>query len=251
VPPASDLGRSWEVKIAAIPSALDNDPAARMTAVLVVSDGLVLGVNVESHPPSEPDEIAALLEREIMAAAGNAGCMPDRVSVRHVSLVEPLARALTTRGIVVEHAEKLPGIDDALQSLLAHLGGGITPLHLLHSSTSMNWMTNRMSRCSCSSQQVQTARRSNQSRCDPPPRGNGHSSRTDAPVGDDAECDVREHFAARRDSAGTPGEMIQTNAEAGQLSANLGSTPPGIPKCGTIAGSSRVGGMTKFSETRE
>ena len=133
LPPASDLGRSWEVEIAPIPGALDDDPAARMTAVLVVSDGLVLGVNVESHPPAEPDDIAALLEREIMSAAGNAGCMPDRVSVRHASLVEPLARAFATRGIVVEHAKKLPGIDDALRSLLAHVGGGIMPLHMLHS----------------------------------------------------------------------------------------------------------------------
>lgn len=85
-----------------MPGVFDNDPAARPVMILVVADDMVRSCVVENRPSEEPDALALLLARDVVAAVGQAGTTPSHVSIRHESLVEPLARALDAHGIGVQ-----------------------------------------------------------------------------------------------------------------------------------------------------
>ena len=131
LPPASNLNRAWEVDIAPVPATFADDAAARPSAILVVAPPFVIGSEVVNRPSAEPDELAELLARQVLAAMENTGATPTHVSIRHPALIEPLERSLGPHGIDVMLHGELPGVNDALQNLLAHVYGGIVPLHLL------------------------------------------------------------------------------------------------------------------------
>jgi hypothetical protein len=131
LPPAAELNRAWELDIAPVPATFADDRAARPAAILVCAPPFVLGCEVVSRPPAEPAELAELLARQVLATAENTGATPAHVSIRHRTLIDPLARALVPHGISVFLETELPGVADVLQSLLAHVYGGIVPLNQL------------------------------------------------------------------------------------------------------------------------
>ena len=133
LPAAATLNRAWEVDIAPVPGSVNDDPAARLATVLVVAPPFVLACNTENRPSAEPDALAQLIAREVMAAAENAGVTPAHVSIRHQTLVAPLTSALSRQGIGVMLKQELPAVADAIKSLLAHIYGGVVPLNLLRS----------------------------------------------------------------------------------------------------------------------
>ena len=131
LPPASQLNRAWELDIAPVPATFADDPAARPAAILVVAPPFVIGSEVVSRPSAEPVELAELLAHQVLDAVARHGAMPKHVSIRHAALIEPLGRFLVPHGIGVLLEGELPGVNEALQSLLAHVYGGIVPLHRL------------------------------------------------------------------------------------------------------------------------
>ncbi|MHB1095221.1 MAG: YecA family protein [Gemmatimonadaceae bacterium] len=131
LPAPSQLSRAWEIDIVPIPAAFEDDATARPAAILVVAPPFVVHSEVVSRPSAEPDELAALLAHHVLAAAESAGVTPAQVAIRHASLVAALGQALASHGIRVLAAEELPGVADAIRSLLAHVYGGIVPLHQL------------------------------------------------------------------------------------------------------------------------
>jgi hypothetical protein len=131
LPPAAQLNRAWELDIAPVPGTFADDPAARPAAILVVAPPFVLACEIVNQPSAEPRELAEVLAREVVTAAKQTGVTPAHISIRHPTLVEPLGRALVPHGIGVLVEEELPGVADALRSLLAHVYGGIVPLQQL------------------------------------------------------------------------------------------------------------------------
>lgn len=137
LPDPSALSRSWELDIVPIPAAFEDDATARPAAILVVAPPFVIWSEMVSRATAEPDELAALLAHHVLAAAKNAGVTPAQVAIRHPSLVSALGQALASHGIRVLATEELPGVADAIRSLLAHIYGGIVPLHLLRAQLEM------------------------------------------------------------------------------------------------------------------
>lgn len=133
LPHPSQLNRAWELDLVPVPAMLADDPAARPAALLVMAPPFVLACEFVDHPSAEPDELAVLLARHVLAARERAGVAPTQVAIRHLSLVEPLGRLLAEHGIAVVPADELPSVADALHNLLAHVFGGIVPLYLLRS----------------------------------------------------------------------------------------------------------------------
>ena len=133
LPPTAELKRGWELEIAPVPGLLKDDPAARLATIFVVAPPFVLGCETVNRPSAEPAELAEIMAREVLAAVENAGVTPTHVSIRHSTLVEPMAKALTPRGIRVMLEDALPGVADVIQSMLAHVFGAIVPLELLRS----------------------------------------------------------------------------------------------------------------------
>ncbi len=133
LPPPSQLNRAWELDLVPVPAMLADDPAARPAALLVMAPPFMLACEFVDRPSAEPDELAVLLARHVLAAQERAGVAPTHVAIRHLSLVEPLSRLLAEHGIALVPADELPSVADALQGLLAHVFGGIVPLHLLRS----------------------------------------------------------------------------------------------------------------------
>jgi len=133
LPPAAQLNRAWEVDIAPVPGRFANDPAAQPAAILVEAAPFVISVEMVNRPSAEPGALAELLAAEIRKAVENTGVAPTHVSIRHAVLAESLRALLMAQNIAVHVAEQLPGVDEALRSLLGHIYGGIAPLHLLHS----------------------------------------------------------------------------------------------------------------------
>lgn len=132
LPPAEQLARAWEVDLAPVPATLADDPAARLTAILVAAPPFVLSAEVVNRISAEPVALAGLLAAEIQKAVESTGAQPTHVSIRHAVLEKPLRNILSAQGIAVRVAEQLPGVEDALRSLLGHVYGGIAPLNLLH-----------------------------------------------------------------------------------------------------------------------
>ena len=132
-PPAGALAAGWEAAIAPMPGSFADDPAARPVMVMVVAGGFVLSCQLENRPSEEPEALAALLARDIVAAIEQTGVTPPRVCIRQALLVEPLLRALGPTRIAVQLQPDLPGLDDALRSVLGHVFTGITPSASLRS----------------------------------------------------------------------------------------------------------------------
>jgi hypothetical protein len=132
-PRAAALAGEWEAGVAPMPGTFDNDPAARPVLVMVVAGGFVLSCDLENRPSEEPEALAELLARAILAAVDETGVVPSHVAIRHASLVEPLAGALEGRRIPATLRGELPELDAALRSLLGHVFNGITPRDRLRS----------------------------------------------------------------------------------------------------------------------
>ena len=133
LPPTTELKPGWELEIVPVPGLLKDDPAARLATIFVVAPPFVLGCETVNRPSAEPAELGEAMAREVLAAVENSGVTPTHVSIRHSTLVEPIAKALIPHGIRVMLEDELPGVADVIQSMLAHVFGAIVPLHLLRS----------------------------------------------------------------------------------------------------------------------
>ena len=121
------LSLAWEVDLVPLAAAIDDDPSARMTTLLVAADDFVLHVDLLAHPPTDPGEIAALFASATRTACDTHGLLPDSITVRYASLVAPLRAALAEGGHAaavanLSHAADLPAVDAAIGSLHQHMG---------------------------------------------------------------------------------------------------------------------------------
>ena len=109
-----DIGTVWQVDLAPLVMILGDDPSARPAMLLVMSADVVVYGDMVSHPPSEYDEIAALLESAVDAASAAANVTPTELQLRYSELAVPLAARLDARGIAVRSLDRLPYLDAAL-----------------------------------------------------------------------------------------------------------------------------------------
>lgn len=109
-----EIGTVWQVDLAPLVMTLDDDPSARPAMLLVMSADVIIHGDMVSHPPSEYDAIAALLESAIDAAIAASNVVPTELQLRYGELAIPLAARLDARGIAVRDLDRLPHLDAAL-----------------------------------------------------------------------------------------------------------------------------------------
>lgn len=110
------IGTVWQMDLAPVPSRFDDDPSARPVMLMVLAGDVVLHGDIVAHPPSEYDDIAALLESAIDAAIEASHVSPTIVELRFKEIAAPLATRLQSRSISVRVAGSLPKLAAALDS---------------------------------------------------------------------------------------------------------------------------------------
>ena len=103
----------WEADIVPIPTALEDDAAARPGSVLIGVGGLILYQDLLVRAPAEPPEIAARLAQAVEATSGEVGRLPEGVLVRHDSTARALRPLLEERGVQVRKGAMPAFLDTA------------------------------------------------------------------------------------------------------------------------------------------
>jgi hypothetical protein len=111
-----------------VPGRLQDDPDARLTALLIAAPPLVVHADVISHPPADEAGIAQLIAQALSTAAASCGTVPRVVTVRTPALAHALEPLVTNLGVTVRASRELPALEDALRGLTTHLTG-ITQLY--------------------------------------------------------------------------------------------------------------------------
>lgn len=130
-PPPDALAGRWELAVAPFPGRFGDDATARAVMVMLVTGGFVVSAEMANRPPEEPDALAALMAHEVQRTIEATGVVPPHVHVRQATLAPPLRDRLRAHRIGVRVHDTLPALDEALQGLIGHLLGGITPLAML------------------------------------------------------------------------------------------------------------------------
>ena len=118
---------AWEVDLVPFAAEIGDDPAARLTMLLVAAGEYVLAAEPIAHPPSEAIEVATLLARALGDACTATGVRPARVLVRLAVLVDELAELLAeeshpAHGARVEESYDLVLVDRALADFETRAG---------------------------------------------------------------------------------------------------------------------------------
>lgn len=121
--PSPDPEARWEVDLFPAPIAIQTAPNARIASLMVMADGYVLFSDFHTNPPSEPGDVARVLMGGVERAAERVGLWPHTLAVRSEVIALELRTLLVERETSVT-ATRLPEVDDAGRSLMAHLNPG-------------------------------------------------------------------------------------------------------------------------------
>jgi hypothetical protein len=124
LPADAEVPDLWEIDLVPLLASLEDDPAARLVAVLVVAGEFVLHAGVLDRPPAEPEELAPVVADAVAEAIAVAGKPPAHVRLRHASVAAALAPLVAPKGIQVATARDLPAADVASRSMREHISGG-------------------------------------------------------------------------------------------------------------------------------
>ncbi len=116
------LPGEWELDLVPTPILISDEPAARPAVLLVTAAGFVLHTDLITNPPTEMEDVVALLADGVRVAAERAGRPPIGVTVRYSQIAEPLFDRLVDEGVSVDVSPVLPGLDGALMSLRQSMG---------------------------------------------------------------------------------------------------------------------------------
>lgn len=142
---AAAAADEWQADIVPFPSRLDDDPAARLAALMVVAGGLVIYTDVLNRPSPEIDEMAETLAAGVVAARERTGRLPERLLVREAEVAVALGRALAqcaeAAGVPAPHvaAGRLAELDDAGFALSEHMTGHPSRFYLSSPDTWAGW----------------------------------------------------------------------------------------------------------------
>lgn len=119
----------WEADVTPVPMRIESEPAARGAAIMLAAEGLVLYSELELHPPSDAEGVAALLVDAMDKVLARDGAAPSMVRVRHPDVAAQLGRMLRQRGVTdVAASPQLPMLDEFAAGLRRHMSGLSTPL---------------------------------------------------------------------------------------------------------------------------
>jgi hypothetical protein len=131
--------RRWEVGLTPIPGRIAGDPAARVLAVTVMADNLIAHAHLEAHPPSEYDELAALVMQVLEQAAEELDGWPTSIVVQYPQISERLRPLLALHELKVVSKRRLPMVDAMLPGFMASMGGPGLVSPFSHVSTWRAW----------------------------------------------------------------------------------------------------------------
>lgn len=110
---------AWQAELVPLPAAIDDDPAARPCAALVVDEEGPLWAELHSRPSGEPEEVAELLAAAVATAVDKTGVGPARVEARHEEVVAALSHRLEPRGIEAVARIRLGVLDRVAAEMVA------------------------------------------------------------------------------------------------------------------------------------
>ncbi len=120
---AAAHGRVWDIEAIPLQAAVEDHDRRRPVAVVVAAGGFVLYADILPWLSGEIDDVADALEQTVINAAADIEIFPSVVAVRHPEVERPLRERLGSRGIEVEVALVLPGLEEAVRNLMAELTG--------------------------------------------------------------------------------------------------------------------------------
>lgn len=135
-PPAGAL---WEAGVIPVGAGLQDDPLARLTLVLIVADNRILHGELEPHPPSEIQGIAALIAGAVNDAITLGAEPPSAIHVRHAEVAAALSPLLAGRQIPVHQLPALATLDHAAAALAESMGGLDVPASAAMAPTWAAW----------------------------------------------------------------------------------------------------------------
>jgi hypothetical protein len=122
---SADIPAEWEADLVPAAIAFADTPDARPTVAVVTAGGLVIHVDVIAKSPSEIADIAAVLLEAVDRAIDATGRRPATVNVRYAVLADAMRDGMLERGMAVEVAPLLPGVDDAVDHLERNVFGAV------------------------------------------------------------------------------------------------------------------------------
>ena len=120
----------WELDAVPVPLSIDGDLPGRYCVVLLTANGFVLDAHIQAAPPSEPEEVAALLVgrlRQVVEQhrAQNGVTLPPPaiLHIRHPEVAQHVARVLGA-GTRVSCVSVLTDLDTAAHGMRQHMNLG-------------------------------------------------------------------------------------------------------------------------------
>ncbi len=121
--PSPDPDSRWEVDLLPAPISIGTAPHSRVACVLVMGDGFILFSDFLTDPPSESDDVARVLIEAVEKASTRVGRWPRTIAVRREVIARELRPLLGERHTSVT-TTRLPEVDEAGRSLMAHMNPG-------------------------------------------------------------------------------------------------------------------------------
>jgi hypothetical protein len=115
-------GEPWDVDLVPLPTTIDDEPDARLCALLVAAGEVIVHLDTIVHPPADPQAVAVLIEGGIRAVRERHGGIPTAVRVRFATLAAALRHEPALAGVPITTAHDLPALDPAARFLLEQFG---------------------------------------------------------------------------------------------------------------------------------
>ncbi len=109
----------WAADVVRLASPGRRGPDA--AALLVTAGPVVVQADLLTRIPSAAADVAATLERAVLAASRDLGLLPEELHVRDAAVAERLGEEMAARDVRVVSGATLPGLDEAAEALLEHL----------------------------------------------------------------------------------------------------------------------------------
>jgi hypothetical protein len=116
---------TWAADAIPLMIGVEQGDAPRPVGMLVTAGELIVQSEIRGRLRGEPADVAAALDRAVVAAARDVGVFPERLRVRHQEVATALAPLLAPRQIAVE-AAAVPELEEAARGLMEHVAGHAT-----------------------------------------------------------------------------------------------------------------------------
>jgi uncharacterized protein len=129
----------WEVGWVPIPGRIEEDPDARLVALLIVrEDGHIVRLAPQVSPPADPKALASILVAEFETAIGEEG-VPAAIWVADQTSATALRRLSALRRVIIELVDRLPVFTRVRADFVREVGQGTGDGSVVAAPTWTGW----------------------------------------------------------------------------------------------------------------